>query len=199
MRRQIQVLVSALALLVSAQAAWADYSCGDIPSFESQLRDLQARCNTPPPAPGVCRAKGYMGSTVAEAIAACSGAGTPYTSAQCGADLTCPSSIGFCRANGYVGDSPANALGACSGAGTPYTSAQCGAAMTCQGNYGFFRALGYIGDSPTTAVAACSGAGTPYTSQQCSADVKCIGSAYFCQNWNKSRLDRELFEGELAD
>lgn len=198
MRRRIQLFVSVLAVLVSAQAAFAEYQCEDIPDFEMQLRDLKDRCGAPAPAPGVCRARGYMGATVREVIAACSGPGTPYNAAECGADLKCPSSISYCSARGYVGDSPAQAVAACSGSGTPYNSGECGAALTCNGNFGFFRARGYVGDTAAAAVVACSGSGTPYNSQECSADVKCVGSAYFCQNWNKSRLNRQLFEGERA-
>jgi hypothetical protein len=159
------------------------YRCEDIPWFEETLKQLHADCNVAPPAPGVCRAHGFIGNSPSETIQACSAPATPYSAQQCGAVLTCPPSIQFCRAHGYVGNIPAEAIRACSARGTPYSSIQCTEVLTCQGDIGYFIAKNYFGTTPEEAIIACSAAGTPYSKQQCSADVQCKGSAYFCQNW----------------
>jgi hypothetical protein len=189
-----------LLLLVStlASADPSQYRCEDIPWFEQTLRDLRSTCSVPAPAPGVCRALGYIGNSPEEAVNNCSGAGTPYGRAQCGADLTCPSSMSFCRAHGYVGSTPMDAIAACSGAGTPYGRQQCGENLSCQGNtIGYFIALGYVGNTPEEAINNCSGAGTPYGRQQCSAAVACRGSQYFCQNWTFTIRAFQLGAGRL--
>ncbi len=170
-------------LFLSTAQADTGYRCEDIPWFESTLSQLHAQCNVAPPAPGVCRTKGFIGNTPTEAVAACSASGTPYTSSQCGAELTCPPSVQFCRAKGFVGNSPTEAVRGCSAAGTPYTSSQCTEELSCQGDFGYFVAKGFIGTTPEEAIRACSASGTPYTTQQCTTELQCKGSAYFCQNW----------------
>jgi len=193
-------LFSALVISLFSTVSSADprYRCEDIPWFEDTLRDLQSTCNVAPPAPGVCRALGYIGATPEETVRTCAGPGTPHGTAACGADLTCPASVNFCRAHGYIGATPQAAVAACAGPGTPHGTAACGEVLTCQGNTaGFFFAKGYIGATPEEAINACSGPGTPHGRQTCSAAVECRGSAYFCQNWTFTIRALRFSAGQL--
>ena len=82
-----------------------------------------------------CKAKGYVGDTPTEAVAACSASSTPYGTETCGNDLVCyGDTFGYFRAKGYVGDTPEQAIQKCSAPSTPYGTETCSNDVKCVGS-----------------------------------------------------------------
>jgi hypothetical protein len=120
-----------LMILCCSLTAKADptFSCSDVPTLQSILQQLQSTCGSADDE--ICKADGYAGDTIEDAIQNCVSAGWNVS--------TCATSVvgkggnpRICKADGYAGDTIDNAIANCVSAG--WNQATCASSVSCGNN-----------------------------------------------------------------